>query len=102
MISVSASGRWSGRVTSRPLPDARDELDSIDPARASQATMKGAAPGAGTPMNATNEGECYSFHPGGMAVVFGDGSTRLLTEAIDLRTFCALVTRAGGETAEVQ
>ncbi len=78
------------------------KLDSIDSAKASQATMKGATPGAGTPMNATNEGECYSFHPGGIAVVFGDGSTRLLTESIDLRTFCALVTRAGGETAEGQ
>ncbi|MBL8678113.1 MAG: hypothetical protein JNK05_03065 [Myxococcales bacterium] len=31
MISVSPSGRWGGRVTSRPLPDARDELDAIDP-----------------------------------------------------------------------
>ena len=54
--------------------------------------------GAGRPMNATNEGECYAFHPGGMNVVTGDVATRYLDESIDLRVFCALVTRAGGET----
>jgi prepilin-type N-terminal cleavage/methylation domain-containing protein len=58
---------------------------------------KGAAPGAGAAMNATNEGECYAFHPGGMNVVSGDVATRFVAESIDLRVFCALVTRAGGE-----
>ncbi|MFM9024064.1 MAG: DUF1559 domain-containing protein [Planctomycetaceae bacterium] len=58
---------------------------------------KGAAPGAGAAMNATNEGECYAFHPGGMNVVTGDVATQFLAESIDLRVFCALVTRAGGE-----
>ena len=62
--------------------------------------MKGAAPGTGAPMNVTNEGECYSFHSGGMVVVFGDVSTRVLSESIDLRTFCGLITRAGGEAVE--
>ncbi len=76
------------------------KLDSIDSSRVSQANMKGAAPGSGVPMNATNEGECYSFHPGGMATVFGDGSTRMLSDTVDLRTFAALVTRAGGENVE--
>ncbi|NBZ95809.1 MAG: DUF1559 domain-containing protein, partial [Proteobacteria bacterium] len=61
--------------------------------------------GAGLPMNATNSswpkggGECYSFHPGGINVVFGDSSTRFISETIDITTFCALVTRAGGEIA---
>lgn len=32
MISVSPDGRWGGRVTSRPLPDAADELAGLDPA----------------------------------------------------------------------
>jgi prepilin-type N-terminal cleavage/methylation domain-containing protein len=59
---------------------------------------KGGDPGAGVPFNATNEGEAYGMHPRGMNVVFGDSSTRFLNESIDLRTFCALVTRAGGET----
>lgn len=30
-ISVSPHGRWKGRVTSRPLPDATDELAELDP-----------------------------------------------------------------------
>ena len=77
------------------------KLDSIDASRANANTMKGAPPGTGASMNATNEGECYSFHDGGMAVVFGDTSTRMLTDGIDLRTFCALITRAGGENAEM-
>jgi len=58
---------------------------------------KGAAPNAGMPMNATNDGECYSFHRGGMCAVFGDTSTRFIAEGIDLRTFAAIVTRSGGE-----
>jgi type II secretory pathway pseudopilin PulG len=32
--------------------------------------------GATCPMNCRNEGEIYSFHPGGAIVVLGDGSTR--------------------------
>lgn len=30
-ISISPHGRWNGRVTSRPLPDASDELAELDP-----------------------------------------------------------------------
>jgi prepilin-type N-terminal cleavage/methylation domain-containing protein/prepilin-type processing-associated H-X9-DG protein len=44
-------------------------------------------------------GEAYSFHPGGANFVFGDGSVRFLSEAIDIREFARLVTRAGGEVA---
>jgi len=69
------------------------KLDSMRPDG-----TKGAQAGTGVPFNATNEGEAYSFHNGGMNVVFGDTSTRFLAEGIDLRTFCALVTRAGSET----
>jgi len=61
-----------------------------------QGTSK-AATGAGRAMNASNEGECYSFHMGGMCAVFGDASTRFLSESVELPVFCALVTRAGGE-----
>jgi prepilin-type N-terminal cleavage/methylation domain-containing protein len=77
------------------------KLDSIDPAKVAATNMKGAAAGTGVPMNATNEGECYSFHDGGMVAVFGDASTRVITARVDLRTFCALITRAGGENAEL-
>jgi len=76
------------------------KLDSIDPSRTAANTMKGAPPGTGVPMNATNEGECYSFHQGGMVAVFGDCSTRMINEDIDLRAFCGLITRAGGENVE--
>ena len=42
-------------------------------------------------------GETYSFHTGGANVAFGDCSVRLLRSSIPVRTFAALVTRAGGE-----
>ena len=77
------------------------KLDSIDTSKSAANTMKGAPPGTGAAMNATNEGECYSFHEGAMAAVFGDTSTRMLDQAIDLRVFCGLVTRAGGENVEL-
>jgi len=78
------------------------KLDSIDPSKTTATNMKGAAPGTGVPMNATNEGECYSFHNGGMVAVFGDTSTRFLAENVDLKTFCAMITRAGGENVEMR
>ena len=67
----------------------------VDPVTA--AGIAGAAANAGLPFNASNDGEPYSFHAGGINVVFGDASTRFLAEGMDLRTFCGLVTRAGGE-----
>ena len=76
------------------------KLDSIDASKVTATNMKGAAPGTGVPMNATNEGECYSFHSGGMVAVFGDTSTRVVAENVDLRAFCAMITRAGGENVE--
>ena len=41
--------------------------------------------------------EVYAFHPGGANVVFGDGSTKLITSDVTIRVFSALVTRAGNE-----
>jgi prepilin-type N-terminal cleavage/methylation domain-containing protein/prepilin-type processing-associated H-X9-DG protein len=38
-----------------------------------------------------------SFHPGGVNCVFADGSVHFLSDTIDLATFKALSTRAGGE-----
>jgi prepilin-type N-terminal cleavage/methylation domain-containing protein/prepilin-type processing-associated H-X9-DG protein len=43
-------------------------------------------------------GETYSFHTGGANAVFGDGSVRFLRQSINIVTYAALVTRAGGET----
>jgi prepilin-type N-terminal cleavage/methylation domain-containing protein/prepilin-type processing-associated H-X9-DG protein len=42
-------------------------------------------------------GEVYAFHTAGANVAFGDGSVRLIHSTIPIRTFAALVTRAGGE-----
>jgi prepilin-type N-terminal cleavage/methylation domain-containing protein/prepilin-type processing-associated H-X9-DG protein len=48
-------------------------------------------------INCTNQGEVYSFHPGGANVLMADGSAHFLKAAIDIRVFARLVTRAGGE-----
>ena len=71
----------------------------LDPMTA--AGVSGAAANAGVPFNVSNNGEAYAFHPGGINVVFGDASTRLLAEGMDLRAFCGMVTRAGGEQVSV-
>ena len=49
-------------------------------------------------MNCTNWDEPYSFHPGGINVVFGDGSARFLADDLDPVTMIGLITRAGGES----
>jgi prepilin-type N-terminal cleavage/methylation domain-containing protein/prepilin-type processing-associated H-X9-DG protein len=48
-------------------------------------------------LNCTNLSEVYSFHSGGANAVFADGHVRFLSASIDIHTFAALVTRAGGE-----
>jgi prepilin-type N-terminal cleavage/methylation domain-containing protein/prepilin-type processing-associated H-X9-DG protein len=51
------------------------------------------------PVFGTNgTGETYSFHTGGANLLFGDGSVRFARSEINIVTFAALVTRAGGET----
>jgi len=70
----------------------------LDPMMPSGLKTPKAAPNAGVPMNATNDGEVYSFHPTGSAVVLCDGSTRFLSQDIALPVYCAMITKAGGET----
>ncbi|HTU22155.1 MAG TPA: DUF1559 domain-containing protein [Gemmataceae bacterium] len=48
-------------------------------------------------MNCNNNGELYSFHPGGIDTVFCDGSVHFLSQSISPAAIAALVTRAGGE-----
>jgi prepilin-type N-terminal cleavage/methylation domain-containing protein/prepilin-type processing-associated H-X9-DG protein len=48
-------------------------------------------------VNATNENEPYSFHPGGASCLFADGHVAFVSETIPLDVFAALSTRAGGE-----
>jgi len=42
-------------------------------------------------------GDPYSFHPGAVNAVMGDGSVRTINESVSIRVFAALVTRAGNE-----
>jgi hypothetical protein len=48
-------------------------------------------------VNVNNAWNFYSFHPGGVNTVRGDGSVQFMQEAIDPGILAALVTRAGGE-----
>ena len=50
-------------------------------------------------MNCSNWDEPYAFHPGGINVVFGDGSTRFLADDLAPLTMIAITTRSGGEAA---
>jgi len=56
---------------------------------------------ADKPFNGTNANEGYSFHPGGMMVVMVDGSAQFFSDDMDLRTFAALLTKRGGESAQI-
>ncbi|MBC7857017.1 MAG: DUF1559 domain-containing protein [Pirellulaceae bacterium] len=47
-------------------------------------------------------GEAYSFHPGGIMVVFGDASTRYISESIPIRDFARLVTKDRNEAQSGQ
>ena len=53
----------------------------------------------------SNPGDTYaaitsrSYHSGGVNVMFMDGSTRFISNSIDLATWRALATPAGGEIA---
>ena len=42
--------------------------------------------------------EPYSFHPGGVNALFGDGSVRFVKDSINLVAFRSILTLAGGET----
>jgi prepilin-type N-terminal cleavage/methylation domain-containing protein len=72
----------------------------LDPMNKDGLKSPKAPPNMGTPMNATNDGEAYSFHSGGIMVVFADSSTRFLNESIELRVFCGMITKSRGEIVE--
>ena len=48
-------------------------------------------------MNCNNNGEMYSFHTGGVNVVFADGSVHFLSQNAPPSVIAALVTMHGGE-----
>ncbi len=55
------------------------------------------AQGCAVAMNARNDNEPYSFHPGGTNFLFADGHVSLLSQEIELSILSALCTRAAGE-----
>jgi prepilin-type N-terminal cleavage/methylation domain-containing protein/prepilin-type processing-associated H-X9-DG protein len=51
-------------------------------------------------INCTNDGEIYSFHPGGANAVFADASVHFLRDNMSIKVLAALITRAGGEVVQ--
>ena len=51
-------------------------------------------------INCSNNGQPYSFHPGGASFLFADGSVHFLKDRLDLRIIVHLATRAGGEVIQ--
>jgi prepilin-type N-terminal cleavage/methylation domain-containing protein/prepilin-type processing-associated H-X9-DG protein len=49
------------------------------------------------PINCTNDGEVYCFHPAGANLSMCDGSVRFVSANIPIRTFVRLVTSQAGE-----
>jgi prepilin-type N-terminal cleavage/methylation domain-containing protein/prepilin-type processing-associated H-X9-DG protein len=49
------------------------------------------------PINCSNEDEPYSFHPGGVNLLFADGSVRFVQQGINIRVYGYLITAAAGE-----
>ena len=50
--------------------------------------------------NCSNNNEAFSFHNGGMMVVFADGHVIFLNESIEIAIYAALISRDGGETID--
>jgi prepilin-type N-terminal cleavage/methylation domain-containing protein/prepilin-type processing-associated H-X9-DG protein len=72
-----------------------------------QARLDGYNPADGTlvgpcAVNCTNNGEVYSFHPGGAQALFADGSVHFLEAGLSIGVLAALVTRAGAEVVPGQ
>ena len=53
--------------------------------------------GITTGNNAGANDELFSFHPGGVNVLMGDGSVRFLKDTVNIVTLRGLVTPKGGE-----
>jgi prepilin-type processing-associated H-X9-DG protein len=73
---------------------------SVDGARA-DGSAEGCGPAGGctAAMNAKNDNEPYSLHPGGGNFLFADAHVQFLHESLPLPTFAALCTANAGEVA---
>jgi len=60
-----------------------------------QYTAFGAGVSAGN--NAGANDELFSYHPGGVNCLFGDGSVRFIKDSVNIVALRGLVTAAGGE-----
>lgn len=62
----------------------------------------GGLPVSGTPasVNGNNNGEVYSFHPGGANLLMADGSVQFITTSVSPSVFAALFTYSGGEVVQ--
>ncbi len=73
---------WADHLNSVPLHSfARDGLSVPGPAA----------------LNASNNNEAFSFHPGCVVAAFCDGSVKVLNEDIELSVYASLITRNGYE-----
>lgn len=96
-----------GRDTGITLNEGRGWADpdgvsgSIDGAHPVTGAINGGsitpAAGATGVININNYSEPYSFHPGGINVVFADGSAHFITQRVSAATWAALITRSNGE-----
>jgi prepilin-type N-terminal cleavage/methylation domain-containing protein/prepilin-type processing-associated H-X9-DG protein len=107
IVIVECAGRplvYRGRKVRTDLANDQGQgwIDSEGPFSLDGATADGSQTGQGpalTPraMNATNENEPFSFHPGGAHFLFADGHVQFLGETVPLLMFAALCTRGAGE-----
>jgi prepilin-type N-terminal cleavage/methylation domain-containing protein/prepilin-type processing-associated H-X9-DG protein len=81
----------NGRVTGAGWADPANDLPLHG------FTTDGARVPGPCPINCTNNNEAFAFHTGGMNAAFADGSVRFLRDTVSIRTYAAIVTRAGGE-----
>lgn len=115
LLVYESGGRPKHYISGKVIGEA-DSAFNCDNNKVKNGITVGAAwadPGGGSPVhgfnkngticseacviNCTNNQEAYSFHTGGMNASFADGSVRYINENINIVTFCALVTMAGGE-----
>src|SRR5262249_4477069 len=55
-----------------------------------------------TTINASNDYGLYSFHSGGVNLLFCDGSVRFVSASTNAANVCAMVTKAGGEPNAIE
>jgi prepilin-type processing-associated H-X9-DG protein len=48
-------------------------------------------------MNCTNDNEAYSFHSGGVNLLFADAHVRFVSQSVTAQVFAAITTKAQGD-----